>query len=254
VTSDVPSDLSAPSGTAIRRRGRRPVVLLSLAAVVCLAAAVAAGAAAHAELVRKPTAAQRAAAAAAAVVARWRSWPAGRIFPPTLGYSTSLLTTETANRVGIAPQFSCASSIDPTLVRLAARDRCQAALRATYLDQLQGVLYTIGVLAFPSTRNAAAFAAGLPAGTVTTIPLRALAVPGTASSGFGVAARQAATVHRDGPFVVLTVAGYADGQPAGAGQQPRPSVFAPAAQLAGEVIGPLTHPVTVNCASPAWSC
>jgi hypothetical protein len=230
------------------------VVRLSLAAVVCLAVAVAAGTAAHAELVRKPTAAQRAAAVTAAVAARWSSWPAGRIFPSALGYSTSLLTTETASRVAIGPQSGCTSAIDPVLARLAARDQCRAALRATYLDQLQGVLYTVGVLAFPSARYAAAFTAGLPALGAATVPLRALALPGTASSRFSATARQAATVHHDGPFVVLTVAGYADGQPAGAGQQRRLSVFAPAAQLAGEVIGPLARPVAVTCASPVWSC
>jgi hypothetical protein len=134
-------------------------------------------------------------------------------------------------------------------------------VRATYLDQLQGVVYTIGVLAFPSPRDAGAFAAQLPAGSAQlsadsakSIPLRALALPDTASSRFSPRARQATTVGHVGPFVVLTVAGYADGQPAGAGQEARPSVFAPAAQLAGEVIGPMTRPVTVNCASREWSC
>jgi len=247
ITETAPPDLR-------RGRGRGPVVLLSLASAVCLLVAVAAGTTAHADLVRKPTAAQRAAAAARAVADRWRSWPAGRIFPPTLGYSTSLLTTETARRVGIATQDSCTSSIDTALARLAARSHCKAAVRATYLDQLQGVVYTIGVLAFPNARDAGAFAAGLPSGSAGPISLRALALPNTASSQFSSPARQAATIGRGGPFVVLTVAGYADGQPAGVGQQARPSVFAPAAQLAGEVIGPLTRPVTVNCASREWSC
>ena len=35
---------------------------------------------------------------------------AGRIFPSTLAYSTALLTSETATRVGIAPQASCTSA------------------------------------------------------------------------------------------------------------------------------------------------
>jgi hypothetical protein len=54
--------------------------------------------------------------------------------------------------------------------------------------------------------------------------------------------------------VVLTVAGYADGEPAGAGQQARPSAFSPAGQLAAAVSGPLAQPVTVNCASREWAC
>ncbi len=229
-------------------------MLLSLAAVVCLVVAVAAGAAAHADLVRKPTAAQRDAAAAQAVADRWRNWPAGRIFPLTLSYSTSLLTTETASRVGIEAQASCDNAVDAALAPMAARNHCRAAVRATYLDQMQGVVYTIGVLAFPSPRDAAEFAAGLSASSAKAIPLRALALPDTASSQFSTVARQAATAGHHGPFVVLTVAGYADGQPAGAGQEGRLSAFAPAAELASEVIGPLTRSVTVNCASREWSC
>jgi len=188
------------------------------------------------------------------VADRWRDWSAGHIFPATLSYSTSLLTTETASRVGVAPWATCSDAVEPDFVGLAATDHCRAGLRATYLDQMEGVLYTVGVLAFPNSRAAAAFAARLPGGHTDRISLRPLALPDTASSQFGPLAGQAATASHDGPFVVLTVAGYADGQPVGAGQESRPSVFAPAAQLAGEVIGPLSRPVTVNCASRAWSC
>jgi hypothetical protein len=84
--------------------------------------------------------------------------------------------------------------------------------------------------------------------------LQALALPGTASARFSPEARQAATARRDGPFVVLTAAGYADGEPAGAGQEAHPAIFGPAAQLAAAIIAPLTQPVTVNCQSPEWSC
>lgn len=229
-------------------------MLLSLAAVVCLAVAAVAGIAAHADLVRKPTAAQRAVAAAKAVADRWRDWPAGRIFPATLSYSTSLLSTETASRVGVASQASCVGAIATGLAPLAASDHCRAAVRATYVDQLQGVVYTIGVLAFPNARDADAFAARMSGSSAGASPLLPLALAGTASSRFSPAARQAETESQTGPFVILTVAGYADGQPGGRGQQARPSIFAPAAQLAGEVIAPLTRPVTVNCASRAWSC
>jgi hypothetical protein len=238
---------------AVRSRGRGPVVFLSLAAAACLVVAIAAGLAARADLTRRPTTAQRAAAAAKAVADRWRDWSAGRIFPATLSYSTSLLTTETASRVGVAKQVTCVSAIKPSLDGLATSDHCQAGLRATYVDQLDGVVYTVGVLAFPNSRDAGAFAARLPgqAGPISLLPL---ALPDTASAQFGPATGQAATASHGGPFVVLTVAGYADGQPAGPGQQARPSIFAPAAQLASEVIGPLTRPVTVNCSNQAWSC
>lgn len=249
-------DHSAAAGRPgdARRSGRGPLVALCVAAIACLAVAITAGIAAHAQLVRQPDAAQKSAAAAQAVAGRWRSWPAGRIFPATLSYDTQLLTTETANRVGISAASRCATALDANFAALAAGDRCMAGLRAAYLDQLQGVVYTVGVLAFPSARLAAAFWAGLHSTAGGAVPLRALALPGTATARFSASARQAATAMHDGPFVVLTVAGYADGQPAGAGQEPRLSVFAPAAQLASEVAGPLSRPVTVDCASPAWSC
>src|SRR3984957_18037078 len=109
----------------------------------------------------------------------------------------------------------------------------------------------VGLLAFPSPRLAAAFTAGLPRGGIV---LLALALPGTASARFSPAARQAGTAQRAGTFVVLTVAGYADGEPAGPGQQANPSAFSPASQLAAAVGAPLSQPVTVNCASREWSC
>jgi hypothetical protein len=244
--------LVAPS---VRRRpGVLAMACLALTVVGCLVAAAAAGEAAHAALTRKPTAAQRSAAAAAAVARRWRSWPAGRIFPATLPYRTVLPTTETASRIGISPADSCTVAVDATLRLLAVRQHCLAALRATYVDELQGVVYTVGVLAFPGAGRAASFLAGLPADRNNISGLRALAFPGTASGRFTDAARQAATASREGPFVVLTVAGYADGRPAAFTQERRSSVFAPAVQLAAEIIGPLNTAPTVNCTRREWSC
>lgn len=237
-----------------RRAGSSGAAAPTLAAITCLAVAVAAGIAAHALAARKPTATQRAAAAAKAVADRWRTWPAGRIFPARLRYTTSLLTTEKATRVGISPESRCAAAISASVARLAATDHCRAGLRATYLDQLQGVVYTVGVLAFPSQHLAADFSLALHRSAGASPALRPFAMPGTASALFSAKARQAGTMTHDGPFVVLTVAGYADGEPAGRGQQKRLSAFAPAAQLAVTIARPLAQPVTVDCASPAWSC
>jgi hypothetical protein len=242
-----------PPPTGVRRRPLRALVAI-LAAVCCLAVAIGAGTAAHAELARKPTPAELSAAAAAAVAGRWQSWPTGRIFPAALGYTTQLLTQEAARRVGIAPQTACRDGLDAALDGLAARDGCQAVLRATYVDQLQGVVYTIGVLAFATLRGAAGFERGLPRGQSGVPGLRALAFPGTAGAAFDDAARQASAAQRQGPYVLLTTAGYADGRAARATLQSRGSVFAPAAQLAAEIITPLTAPAQVDCRSPQWSC
>lgn len=225
-----------------------------MAAALCLAIAIVAGLTARAEATRAPTAAERAAAEATAVAQRWRTWSAGRIFPASLSYTTSLLTTETATRVVIATRTSCADALDPSLAALTASGRCQAGLRAAYLDQPQGIVYTVGVLAFPSARLAAAFARRLPASGASALALRAVELPGTATALDSPQSRQAATSRTAGPFVVLTVASYADGEPAGPGQEPRTAIFAPASQLAGDVAGPLSAPAHVNCASPQWSC
>lgn len=231
------------------------MTLAAVGGVLSLVAAVLAGRAAIAQQTRRPTAAERAAAAATAVVRRWRTWPAGRIFPATLAYTTGLLNDDTARRVGISPDDQCAAALDPALAGSARRDGCQAGLRASYVDELQGVVYTTGVLAFPSPAKAHAFDRGLPKGRPPTEGLRALAFPGTAAARFADDARQTAIARQDGPYVLLTVAGYMDGRAAAATGQYDKMAFAPAGQLARAILGPLNRPAMVNCAATGqWSC
>jgi hypothetical protein len=218
-----------------------------------------AGRAAVAGQTRPPTPAERAAAASAAVAARWRSWPAGRIFPAALGYATTLRAHETARRVGISPDYRCASALDAALAGPAREEGCQAGIRASYVDELDGVVYTAGVLAFPDRARAAAFTRRLPSFRLPSsrpLPaaLRALALPGTVSARFTAAARQTATARQDGPYVLLTVAGYADGRPAAATGERDPAAFSAAGQLSREILDPLNRPAVVNCARRQWSC
>jgi hypothetical protein len=243
---------SSPDAPA---RARRPyaVLALALAGTLCLVAGVATGLAARAALTRRPTAAERSAAAAAAMATRWRSRPAGQVFPLAISYHTDLLTTETATRIGISALDTCGAAIDASLGTLARHEGCMAGLRAAYIDQLQGIVYTVGVLAFAGPHDAASFLAGLRAAGQHPA-LRALAFAGTASARFSDPARQAYTARGEGPYVVLTVAGYADGRPAASSGQARPAIFAPGSQLASAVIGPLAAPVIVNCQSKDWSC
>jgi hypothetical protein len=241
-----------PPRRPARLRSFAVVTSLLLVAVAGLAVAVVGGLRARAELTRPPTAAERSQAAVAAVAARWQRWPTGKIFPASLSYTTSLLTQETADRIGIAPGYACSAALVGRVATAATGDGCRAAVRATYADQLQGVLVTAGVLAFPTPAKAAAFmrataADRLPAG------LRALSFPRTASARFNDAARQVVTERQAGPYVVITVAGYADGRPASAARG-RPSVFAPARQLASDILTPLAQPAAVNCANPEWAC
>jgi hypothetical protein len=257
-----------------------------------LAVAVIAAGQARAELDRGPTAAERSAAAARALALRWRTWPAGQIFPARLPYGPPGRQGQTALRMGISALTGCAAGLDPVAGAAAARRGCQAVLRASYTDRLQGIVWTVGVVAFRGPGDAAGFvralagsqpltsrppgATRLPGGAVRhgylrTLPplrtpvgalvisgpaggLRALAIPQSAAGLFTDGARQLVTGWQQGPYVVLATAGYADGRPARAGLQQRPSVFRPAGQLAADVLAPLAVPVSVRCQSPEWQC
>jgi hypothetical protein len=234
-------------------RGRAVAGRVALA-VSCLIAALALAQLARNLQTAVPTAAQRRAAERTAVADRWRSWPAGRIFPATLGYSTALATTETATRVGIAPADSCVAALSRAADAAASRAGCVAVLRASYVDEPQGVVYTVGVLAFGRTSQAAAFVRQLASVGGSAAGLRALALAGTATARFTDAVRQLGSVRQAGPFVVLSVAGYADGLPVARAGQRRPSVFAPASQLAAEVARPLLAAAVVDCTTRQWAC
>ena len=179
---------------------------------------------------------------------------AGQLFPASITYTTSLNATETASRVGIAPGDACAAAVDVTLASRAQADGCVAALRADYTDQLRGAVYTLGVLAFGSTARASDFYDNLPPAQYPATGLRALAMPGTPAALFGEAARQLAIARLAGPYVVLAVAGYADGRPASTDGERRDVVFDPATQLVTAVAAPLAKPVAVRCGGAEWSC
>jgi hypothetical protein len=249
-------DAGIPRPARAARHRALAITLTTVGGVCCLLVAVLAGRAAIAQQTRRPTAAERAAAAATAVARRWRTWPAGRIFPATLGYTTKLLNDDTARRVGISPDIQCAAALDPELAAPAHRDGCRAGLRASYVDELQGIVYTMGVLAFPSLAKARAFDRGLPPGRrPPAAALRTLAFPGTAAARFADDSRQTATARQDGPYVLLTVAGYTDGRPARATGQYNATAFAAAGQLARAILTPLNRPAVVNCAATEqWSC
>ena len=177
-----------------------------------------------------------------------------QLFPATITYTTSLNATETASRVGIATGDACAAAVDATLASRAQADGCVAALRADYTDQLRGAVYTLGVLAFGSTARASDFYDNLPPAQYPATGLRALAMPGTPAALFGEAARQRAIARLAGPYVVLAVAGYADGRPASTDGERRDVVFDPATQLVTAVAAPLAKPVAVRCGGAEWSC
>jgi len=228
------------------------MAMTAVLAAGCLAVTAVAVMAVHGELVRKPTAAELSRAAATAVARRWQAWPAGKIFPASLPYVTNLEVPEHASRVGIDPANGCAAAVDATVAAVLRRYGCLGVLRANYLDQREGVVFTVGVVAFPGDRAAAAARSQLRAAS--TSGLRALAIPKTASAWFSDRARQAATMALSGPYIVLTTAGYSDGRPAAATGERRPAAFAPASQLAGLVLVRLAAPALPRCGEPGWTC
>lgn len=209
---------------------------------------------AHQESARDPSQAEIAAAASAGIAQRWERLTLGQIFPASVGYASGQQTREKATQVGIGAGDSCDEALDVTLVSVAQRLGCVAAMRATYADELGGAVFTVGVVVFPGSGAAREFAARVPRGEYPATGLQALALPGTAAALFTAAARQASAIQVTGPYVVLAVAGYADGRPASQAAEPRPSVFEPVTSIVAAVVKPLAAPEPVHCGNPEWTC
>lgn len=210
---------------------------------------------AHQESARGPSQAEIAAAASAGIAQRWERLTLGQIFPASVGYTSGQRTRERATRLGIGAGDSCDEALDGTLVSVARRLGCVAAMRASYADELGGAVFTVGVVVFPGSGAAREFAAQVPTGKYPATGLQALALPGTAAALFTATARQTSTVQVTGPYVVLAVAGYADGRPASQAAEPRPPVFKPvSSSIVTAVVAPLAAPEPVRCGNPEWTC
>jgi hypothetical protein len=150
------------------------------------------------------------------VASRWRTWPAGRIFPASASYrlpwtlfqAKSGLTL-TAHRIGIAGQSSCVVALDRRLARALGRDGCEGVLRATYTDSTGSFVATIAVVIMHGKVPAAG---SLPAGHELPPGVRAVAFRGTLAARFGNRQRQMAGASAHGPYLILYTAGYADGR------------------------------------------
>jgi len=186
--------------------------------------AVSAGAAVIQFLPRHFSAAQQSQVMAWEVGSRWRSWPAGQIFPSAIGYELpgsafgggpSLALH--AQRVGIAPQASCRDATARTVGRLLVKRGCVAVLRATYQDTTQTFAVTVGVAVLPVTPAADAPAAGAASALRTSGGprswLRAVSFRHTATAHFAGPGHKVAWSHAAGPYLVLATVGYADGRP-----------------------------------------
>jgi hypothetical protein len=209
------------------------------------------------EFHRKPTAWELYRAAGQEVRSRWRTWPAEKIFPATVPYTSEQGGIEHASRVGVAPETGCSTGIDPAPAAVLARYGCRALLRATYIDQAQGIVITVGVVALPDERSAGlAGEALVPADPSRPGPfLNALAFPQTVTARFDDASRQYAGAGRAGPYVFLAVAGQTDGRPAGAVRKPHGGWFMLAPEIGRNIVSALALPVQPDCAEKReWKC
>jgi hypothetical protein len=196
-------------------------LLLAAGLVAALAGlVVSVGAAATQFLPRHFSAAQRSQIMAWEVGKRWRSWPAGRIFPSAIGYDlpgsafgTDESLTLQAQRVGIAPQASCRKATARPVGRMLAERGCLAVLRATYQDTTQTFAVTVGVAVLPATPPAAGAASALQKSRGARPWLRAVSFRHTATAHFAGPGHKVAWTDASGPYLVLATVGYADGRP-----------------------------------------
>lgn len=239
------------------RRPSRAWPALVVASALTLLCAVTAGVAAStagSELTRGPNRTELEQAARQEIAQRWRTWPAGRLFPATLGYSAEQGGEEKARRVGISPKTGCSAAVDAKVVKALRKAGCRAVLRATYIDALQGVVVTIGVVALPDEFRALRAKRSFPLAGGPVPGLRPLAFAGTVSERFTAGVRQAGSVRQSGPYLVLTTAGQVDGRPARAVGEQRPSIFSFTADLADRVLAELSTPRLPDCAAKEWRC
>jgi hypothetical protein len=176
-----------------------------------------AGAAAIQFLPRSFSHAQRQQIVSWEIAKRWRSWPAGRIFPSSISYHLpgtafgggSGLWLE-AQRVGIAAQASCRSATTRPAGQVLAQRGCLAVLRATYEDATQTLAVTVGVVVL---RTPSAKRAGTALGHGTAPLLRAVSFRHTTTAHFAGPGHKVGWSGAAGPYLVLATVGYADGRP-----------------------------------------
>jgi hypothetical protein len=166
------------------------------------------------------SAAQRSQITAWEVGKRWRTWPAGRIFPQAISYTVpgrafgrDASLPLTAQRVGIAKQASCTAAAQQTAGGVLARHGCLAVLRATYEDRTQTLAVTVGVAVLPGTSAAQESAGALGSPGDLRSGIRAVAFRRTATARFGDRSQKLTWDHVAGPYLVLATVGYADGRP-----------------------------------------
>jgi hypothetical protein len=198
---------------------KRPGLVLAVLALALAGVAVSAAGLAAQILPRTFSAAQRQQIMAWEMGKRWRTWPAGEIFPKTVTYQVpgSVLgegpaLNLIASRVGIAHEARCRAATDAAVAKILVRHGCLAVLRATYDDATQSLAVTVGVAVLPGVGAANASGRLLSGGSGLSPGIRAVPFHRTVAARFGNQQRQLSLDRVAGPYLVFATVGYADGR------------------------------------------
>jgi len=151
---------------------------------------------------------------------RWRTLPAGTIFPATIRYPPPVALDDAgltliASRIGIARAAACRSATDPAAAtdpgaaKVLARHGCEAILRASYVDGTSSYVVTVGVAVLPGVAQAKAANQELVSGAGV-LPAR---FDGTPAAEFTEGRRQISAHVAAGSYLILYTVGYADDRP-----------------------------------------
>lgn len=213
------TEVSAAPADRARGRWRFGVTLTALFVGTAGLAASAAGVSAQL-LPRKFTASQQQQIIGWEMGRRWRTMTAGEIFPAAVSYRLPSAAFGggpglplQAHRVGISRLTTCAAASDPAAARVLAAGRCTAVLRATYVDETDSMLVTVGVAVMPGAGAARSAAIRLSAQARSQPGLRTAPFRFTLARAFGGRQRQLSWAVSSGPYLIMSTAGYADGRP-----------------------------------------
>lgn len=149
---------------------------------------------------------------------RWRTWPAGRIFPAVIPYQVPATALDSgspaqlsATRIGIAPAASCPSVTGPKAQPVLARQHCTKVLRATYRDSTGAFAITVGIAVLPSPAQASRALHALNV-RAASAGVRAAPFGHTLAASFSDAARQLSEISAAGPYLIMSTVGYANGR------------------------------------------
>lgn len=150
---------------------------------------------------------------------RWRSLPAGAIFPASVSYTVPGNDLNSDNSLELRAQLlgvdqsTCGAAATGTAAALLSKYHCAAAMRATYVDSSGALIATLMVAVLPDTAAQQAVIQQLD-GSAPISPelVRTLRVADSPAAGFGAAQRQLTQAAGAGPYLILSTAGFSDGR------------------------------------------